>query len=59
MCGHCLGKCWAAADGVHNLTIWMVIHRCTELCDSPAQFSSRIIVLVSKPVCCLLNALLK
>lgn len=29
------------------------MHWCTELCDSPAQLSSRKIVLVSKPVCLL------
>lgn len=59
VCGHCLGECWAAADGAHNLTIWMVMHWCTGPCNCLAQFSSVKMILVSKPVCCLLNALLR
>lgn len=40
MCGHCLEECWDVADGAHNLTIWLVMHQCTGLCDRLAQLSS-------------------
>lgn len=59
MSGHCVGKCWDAADGAGNLTIWMVMNCCAGLCDRLAQFSSIKIGLVFKSVCCFLNVLLK
>lgn len=59
LCVGSLGECWAAADSAHNLTIWMVKHRCTGLCNCLAQFSSVKMILVFKSIHCLLNALLR